>query len=260
MQWAGLNVLIGRECSDWREASSSAVSTRFEQIKSVCNIFFHVQICFWLFSLFLSISVSSVLLLFVSLCMSVYEVHYLFRISSWKWGGGGVGTLKITFFWKIYMFGAYILNLLLMSVYITLSFKNQITQICCTNMPYSQWDKACKAWVLNINRSCDFIQMATDCSTPKQEYDDAISNMDPQWAWETVIVGSEVGLLSEIDRYFHRIFFVSVIIIFSFLKFYNTKTQKNSTHPLLSNSLIGFGLCPLGSSCGTSAHKWKTVF
>ena len=98
-------------------------------------------------------------------------------------------------------------------------------------MPYSQWDKACKAWVLNINRSCDFIQMATDCSTPKQEYDDAISNMDPQWAWETVIVGSEVGLLSEIDRYFHRIFFVSVIIIFFILKILQHKNTEKQYPP-----------------------------
>ena len=72
---------------------------------------------------------------------------------------------------------------------------------------YSQWDKACKAWRLNINRYCDFIQLAMFWLAPKHEPADAISNMDPWWAGEIVRSDdrdSELSWLEKMVWVFHR--------------------------------------------------------
>ena len=81
---------------------------------------------------------------------------------------------------------AYILTQIIFFLFVPLSFKHQITQVFRTNMVYSWWEKACKSWELNINRSRDFIKMATVWLALKQEYNDAISNMDLRWVEETV--------------------------------------------------------------------------
>ena len=81
---------------------------------------------------------------------------------------------------------AYILTLILFPLFLSIYFKHQTNQVLRTNTAYCLWDEACKAWGLNINRYFHLIQIATFWLAPKQEYNDAIANMDPCWEGETV--------------------------------------------------------------------------
>ena len=84
---------------------------------------------------------------------------------------------------------SYILTLLLLYIYVSLSFKYQIIQLLCTTVAYSQWDEYRKAWGININRFCGFIRMATVWSAPKREYDNAPDIIFPRWVGDTVSTG-----------------------------------------------------------------------
>ena len=110
------------------------------------------------------------------------------------------GSLEIDFFCEKNILEPCILTLLLLSLFVTLHFKHQITKVFRTNTAYSRWDEARKAWGLNINRSRDLIRMATVWSAPKQEYHDAITNMDPRWAGETVSAEERDEALSRLAK------------------------------------------------------------
>ena len=101
--------------------------------------------------------------------------------------GGGVGSLNITLFWRKKAFGSVYINYNYFVPLSPISFKQQTTQVFRTNTYYYQWDKARKAWGINANISHDFIQIATVWLAPKQEYDVAISNIDPRWMGDTVM-------------------------------------------------------------------------
>ena len=81
---------------------------------------------------------------------------------------------------------ACILTLLLTYLSVPLSFKHRITQVFLTDMEYSWWEEARKAWGTNTDRYRDLIKMATVWSAPRQENDEEIANMEPWWAGEKV--------------------------------------------------------------------------
>ena len=84
--------------SDEQESRGSEVSAFFKRSKSVWHLLFHVGIFIWLLYLFHHISVSSIILVLVSLCIvCLWGVSFMSYIVL-KMGRGW--SLKITFFWK----------------------------------------------------------------------------------------------------------------------------------------------------------------
>ena len=113
---------------------------------------------------------------------------------------GGERILENNIFRIKQILEAYILTLLLFYLFFTIYFKRQITQVFYTNTAYYRWDKNCKAWRLSIVPSCDLIQMATLWLDTKQEYNDAIGNMNPRWAGDTVSVEDRDDALSLLEK------------------------------------------------------------
>ena len=158
-----MTVIDGRQ----ETASGSAVSPRFELSKSIWNLLFQVEVFY-----------SVVLYLYPHICilcyfvggLSMYRmfVRCILYFIYFPETLGGKGSVKITLFWIKKLLEAYILTLLVLCLFVTLSLKHQITQVLCTNAKYYRRNDVRKAWRININCYRYLIQMYTFWSAPKQ--------------------------------------------------------------------------------------------